>query len=160
MTSKEIKIEYSAYQSTDEFPAFALELLKEAISALDSAYSPYSQFQVGAALRLSNGKTVKGSNQENAAYPSGLCAERTAIYFAGAEYPNETIEGLVVVARKQGESHLVPACPCGGCRQAMLEYEERQKKSIPLFFKRTENEWVGVPSVASLLPFKFDSTSL
>jgi cytidine deaminase len=135
-------------------------LFEEAVSALDSAYSPYSCFQVGAALRLSNGEIIKGSNQENASYPSGLCAERTAIFFAGSQYPGVKIEALVVVARKQGETLLVPACPCGGCRQAMLEYEERQSENIPLYFKLSAEEWISVPSVSALLPFKFDSASL
>ena len=160
MTQKEMTIGYSVYRNPEEFPPQAEALFREAVSALDSAYSPYSHFQVGAALRLSNGIIVRGSNQENASYPTGLCAERTAIFFAGSQYPGEIIEALVVVARRQEETELVPACPCGGCRQAMLEYEERQGRPFPLYFKLSAHYWVSVSSVASLLPFKFDSASL
>jgi cytidine deaminase len=160
MAQKEIHLHYQSYAVESELPATAQKLLQFAKSALDLAHAPYSNFQVGAAIQLSNGQIIQGSNQENAAYPSGLCAERTAIFYAGSAFPEATIEGILVLARKKGETQLVPACPCGACRQAMLEYEERQNKTIPIFFKRSQNEWVGLDSISSLLPFKFDSTSL
>jgi len=160
MTQKEISIRYTAFESESELPAEIQTLLVEAEKALDMAYSPYSGFQVGAAIQLSNGEIITGANQENAAYPSGLCAERTAIYYAGAHFPAEQIQMVAVVARKSGTDSLVPACPCGACRQAMLEYELRQKSPIALVFKQNRPGFVYVESVSDTLPFKFDADSL
>ena len=155
-----ISIGFDSYSSENEFPENTRLLMEKAKMALNSAYSPYSNFQVGAALRLSNGQIVTGSNQENAAYPSGMCAERTAFYFAGAQHPESKIEEVFILARKTGGTELVPACPCGSCRQAMLEYEVRQSQPIKVFFKSTSDGFISVDSVADTLPFKFDAESL
>lgn len=160
MNKREIKIQYTRFESESDLDKSTLQLFEEAKKALDTAYSPYSNFQVGAALKLSNGEIVRGSNQENAAYPSGLCAERTAIFYAGSEFPHETIEEIFVLARKAGEQKFVPACPCGGCRQVLLEYETKQKKPIPISFKIEKEGFIRVSSVSDLLPFKFDASSL
>lgn len=160
MTQKEITIRYRSYGSAAELPAHHQKLLDEAKKALDMAYAPYSEFQVGVAILLSNGEMVTGANQENAAYPSGLCAERTAMYYAGAHYPKEKMEAVAVVARKMGAANLVAACPCGACRQAMLEYEDRQKMPIKLIFQQENSGLVEVDSVAAMLPFKFNAEAL
>jgi len=160
MTENEIRIQFSKYGTEIELNNTGLLLLDSAKKALDSAYSPYSNFQVGAALLLSNGEIIRGSNQENAAYPSGLCAERTAIFFAGAQYPLEKVLEILVIARKTGTLDLIAACPCGACRQVLLEYEVRQNQAIPVVFKLEKQGFIKVASVSDLLPFKFDSSSL
>lgn len=145
--------EYSEL-STDE-----KSLVDHAIGMLNQAYAPYSKFSVGAAVLLENGKVVKGSNQENAAYPSGLCAERVAIFSAGANYPNERIRKVAIVAKSQNASDFVMASSCGNCRQAMMEYESKQDKPIELLFVRPNKEILKT-TVCDLLPFGFDSKSL
>jgi len=160
MKEHEIRIQFAKYGAVTDLETPTSQLFEEAQKALQSAYSPYSSFQVGAALRLSNGQIIRGSNQENAAYPSGLCAERTAFFYAGSQFPNENIEEIVVLARKTGDSILVPACPCGACRQVMLEYEVKQKQAIPIVFKLENEGFIRVSSISDLLPFKFDASSL
>lgn len=160
MSRHQIILTFNHFESETALPAESKELLNAAVKALDQAYAPYSGFQVGAALRLANGEILLGSNQENAAYPSGLCAERTVVYYAGNRFPGVKMEELVVVARKAGEQALVPACPCGACRQAMLEYEERQGSPIRLIFKQQDKGFLGLDSVSDSLPFKFGADSL
>jgi cytidine deaminase len=160
MTRHQISISFSNYSTENELPEASLFLLNTALENMNNAYAPYSHFQVSAAIRLSNGEVVTGSNQENAAYPSGMCAERSAIYYAGARFPKDKIEEILVIARREGESELVPACPCGSCRQAMLEYEERQSSPIKLIFKQKDAGFIGLDSVSDSLPFKFEAESL
>jgi len=155
-----ISIAYETYSTDYELPENTKILKEQAEKALGSAYAPYSNFQVSAALLLSNGEIITGSNQENAAYPSGMCAERTAFYYAGARFPESKIEAVFILARKQGESDFVPACPCGSCRQAMLEYEIRQNHPIKIFFKNKVEGFMSIDSVSDALPFKFDAASL
>lgn len=152
--------EYEIFTSQEAFAESDLALLKAAENALDSAYSPYSGFQVAAALRLANGEVLVGTNQENAAYPSGLCAERTVAFYAGSRFPSQGFEAMVVVAKKQDTSVLVPACPCGACRQVLLEYEHKQGKPMPILFQAAPNRWVRLATVSSLLPFQFDVSAL
>jgi len=160
MIKHQITINYSIYPTEKELSAESILLLEQAKKVLSHAYAPYSHFQVAAAIRLSNGEVITGANQENAAYPSGMCAERSAIFYAGAKFPEAKIEEIIVVARREGEVDLVPACPCGSCRQAMLEYEERQSQAIRLIFKRNEEGFIGLDSVSDSLPFKFGADSL
>jgi cytidine deaminase len=160
MNEKEIKIQYTRFESESDFKKSTFQLFEEAKKALNTAYSPYSNFQVGAALRLSNGEIIRGSNQENAAYPSGLCAERTAIFYAGSQFPGEIIEEIFVLARKTGDEKIVPACPCGACRQVLLEYETKQNKPMAISFKIEKDGFIQLHSVSDLLPFKFDASSL
>jgi cytidine deaminase len=160
MIKNEITIAYYTYEGAHELNPQSRILLDKAREALQTAYSPYSHFRVGAALRLSNGEVITASNQENAAYPSGMCAERSAIYYAGGRFPNAIIEEILVVACRDGEDELVPACPCGSCRQAMLEYEERQGKAIKIIFKKWAEGFIGLDSVSDTLPFKFGADSL
>jgi cytidine deaminase len=160
MENRQLTINYLVYESESEFPEHSRELLQAAKGALDSAYAPYSHFQVAAALRLDNGEIICGTNQENAAYPSGLCAERTALFYAGSAFPGSEVVELFVIARKEGSSELLPACPCGGCRQVMQETEFRQGKEIKVFFRMEKSGFIQLNSVADILPFRFDPASL
>lgn len=160
MSRELLHTEYEFFNHRKSLPETDLALLEVAEKALESAYSPYSGFQVAAALRLSNGEVLVGTNQENAAYPSGLCAERTVAFFAGSQFPLQRFEALVVVAKKQGETQLVPACPCGACRQVLLEYEHKQGKAFPITFQSAPDHWVRLASISQLLPFQFDVSAL
>lgn len=134
-------------------------LVLEAQQALTQAYAPYSNFHVGAAVLLADGTIVKGSNQENAAYPSGLCAERVAIFSAGANHPNQQVQMVAIAAKPKDAADYVMASSCGNCRQAMMEYESKQEKPIQLLIVRPNNEILKT-TVGDLLPFGFDSKSL
>ena len=135
-------------------------LAHKAKDASNHAYAPYSKFQVGAAVLLEDGTIVTGTNQENAAYPSGMCAERVALYSAIAQFPESKITKLAVVARRKGLKELVPATSCGPCRQVMLEFEVRQDKPFEVIMQTQDHQWVKAPSAESLLPFSFTRTSL
>lgn len=115
-TTKEHTLRYTYYDREDEMPAQELELVKKALAAREKAYAQYSGFMVGAAVLLENGIILTGNNQENAAYPSGLCAERVAVYHAGAEYPDVKMLKIAVCGGKKGSSSAVPVAPCGACR--------------------------------------------
>lgn len=129
-----------------------------ALAAAERAYAPYSGFHVGAAVELADGRLVPGSNQENAAYPSGLCAERTALFTAGAQYPDVAVRALYVVAMKDGVVQ-DKISPCGGCRQVISEVEHRYGQSIRIYlFGRTE--YCRVESAEALLPLSFGSKDL
>lgn len=134
--------------------------MKEAIKVRDKAYAPYSKFNVGAALLLDNGKIVSGSNQENASYPSGLCAERTAIYYAGSQYPDQKILKLAITASSQNQPTDSPIPPCGACRQAIAEYEINQKSPIEIYFMGETGKVIKSDSLANLLPLVFDKNVL
>lgn len=154
-----ITISIDVYNNASELPIKYQKLLQEAKEATRSAYAPYSNFFVGAAILLNDQTIVRGNNQENAAYPSGICAERTAIYYTGAQYPRHKIEAIAVIARREGD-YFLPAAPCGACRQAMLEYEEKQQKPIKLILQAEGEEIYVLDSVADLLPLKFGKESL
>lgn len=133
-------------------------LVDSALLARESSHSPYSQFAVGAALRLRNGQIVKGSNQENAAYPSGLCAERTALFFAGAEYPREAVEKIVVCVPDR-VTHL--PFPCGACLQVMAESQARQAQALEVWLLHPSEPVVyRAANVDQLLPFAFVKDNL
>ena len=121
MTEKELNIKFQEYSSIDELPKEDQELALAAIEAMRGSYAPYSHFNVGAALRLNNGIIVKGANQENAAFPSGLCAERTAMFSAGATYPDKAIVSIAIAGGVMGRLAKSPATPCGACRQVMAQ---------------------------------------
>jgi cytidine deaminase len=159
---KKIKIEsfLEVYPSMDSLPKAIFSLMEAAIDAREKAYAPYSQFLVGAAILLDNGVVVPGSNQENASYPSGLCAERTAIYYAGATYPEAKLMGIAITARAKEKETTTPIPPCGACRQAIAEYEIRQKSPIPLFFMGERGEVWKSDSLENLLPLLFTSKYL
>lgn len=135
-------------------------LTHKAKDATTHAYAPYSKFQVGAAVLLEDGTIVTGTNQENAAYPSGMCAERVALYSAAAQHPDKIITKIAIVARRKGAKEIVPATSCGQCRQVMLEFEVRQGKPIEVIMQNQEHKWVKAVSAESLLPFCFTRSSL
>ncbi|UZH54283.1 cytidine deaminase [Salinimicrobium tongyeongense] len=155
-----ISADLGVYENEAELPEDVQKLMQEAIAAREKSYSPYSQFKVGAAILLENGKVVTGSNQENASYPAGLCAERTAIFYAGATYPNIKIKKMALTARSEKQKVEVPTPPCGSCRQAIAEYEVRQDEPIEIYFMGEKGRVVKASSVSDLLPLIFDSTYL
>ncbi|MGB3590497.1 MAG: cytidine deaminase [Nonlabens sp.] len=127
-----------------------------AIEARNNAYAPYSNFLVGCALLLDNGKVIKGNNQENAAYPSGLCAERVAIFAAGANHPGIAIKKIAITAGPRNGIFDKPVPPCGACRQSIAEYENNQDYPIELFFMGTQGTILRSQSMKDLLPLVFD----
>ena len=153
---KTLNIEYEEYNGVGELLAADRELMERAVAAAGGAYAPYSHFHVGAALRLADGTVVCGSNQENVAYPSGLCAERTAIFSASAQYPQcRDYEALAIVGRN-AEGVLCEASPCGACRQVLSEYEHVQGHPLRVICYLEGGRVRVFPSVVSLLPFSFD----
>lgn len=143
--------------SDDELTAPQKELVSLAREYTSHAYAPYSHFQVGAAIRLDNGVIATGANQENAAYPSGTCAERSACYWAGANYPGAKFRSFAIACRgTDGELCEVPGSPCGACRQALLEYEKLAGEDVEVLLAGHDVTY-RLPSVKSLLPLAFDS---
>ncbi|WP_397363520.1 cytidine deaminase [Olleya sp. R77988] len=159
---KEVKIETTlqVFDDLKELPEDVQNLMNKASVARDKAYAPYSKFLVGAAILLDNGEIITGSNQENASYPSGLCAERTAIYYAGAKYPKAKHLKMAIIAGSQTNPTTTPIPPCGACRQAISEYEVKQDAPIELYFMGETGKVVRSNSLANLLPFIFDKTVL
>ncbi|MBP3762886.1 MAG: cytidine deaminase [Bacteroidales bacterium] len=153
--NKSITIDYQEYASVDALPVADRGLMLRAIEAAEGAYAPYSHFRVGAALRLADGTVVPGANQENAAYPSGLCAERTAIFAAAARYPDRRDYDCLAIVGRTPAGTLCEASPCGACRQALLEYEQAQGHPLRLLCYLGDGAVRAFPSVASLLPFSF-----
>ncbi len=135
-------------------------LVHKAKDAANHAYAPYSKFLVGAAVLLKDGSVITGSNQENAAYPSGMCAERVALYAAAARHPEQQVIKLAVVAKRKAAKEMLPATSCGPCRQVMLEFEQRQSSPIEVIMQNMDRQWVKAPSAESLLPFCFNKASL
>lgn len=144
----------------EDLDAESKYLTHKAKDAAGHAYAPYSKFLVGSAVLLDDGTIVTGTNQENAAYPSGMCAERVALFAAVAQYPEKKISKISVVARRKGAKETSPATSCGPCRQVMLEFEQRQEKRIEIIMQSMEHRWVKAPSAESLLPFCFNKASL
>lgn len=159
---EEIKIESKLYvfDNLEETPKEIQNLMQIAIEARDKAYAPYSKFHVGTALLLDNGEIVSGSNQENASYPSGLCAERTAIFYAGAKYPKSKIIKMAITAASQNQKTSTPIPPCGACRQSIAEYETKQSKTIEIYFMGEIGKVMKSNSLSNLLPFGFDASNL
>jgi len=159
---QELKIESTLYvfDSLQDVPEDIKNLMNHAIKARDNAYAPYSKFNVGATILLDNGEIISGSNQENASYPSGLCAERTAIYYAGAKYPNSKMLKMAITATSQIKPTKSPIPPCGACRQAISEYEVNQKTPIEIYFMGETGKVIKSDSIANLLPFVFDKSFL
>jgi len=156
MTSKEIKIAYREYGNMDQLEPLDRELAQAAADALSGSYAPYSQFNVGAAVRLEDGEIVKGANQENAAYPSGLCAERTALFYASASRPDKAIVSIAIAAGQNGILCPAPATPCGACRQVMAQYQLKGGRPMSVILVGGERIWV-FDKVDDLLPLIFDS---
>ncbi len=151
---------FTVYDSLSELSANDKELMLKAIEIRKQAYAPYSKFQVGVSLLLDNGKIVTGTNQENAAYPSGLCAERVAIFYAGANYPDAKIEKIYISASPIDRELDKPIPPCGACRQSIAEYEIKQESPIEVFFMGAKGEIFKSDSLKNLLPLLFDKNYL
>lgn len=134
-------------------------LIDAAKKAAKKAYSPYSHFQVGAAVRLFKGKIISGSNQENAAFPSGLCAERTALFYANAAYPDQSVNSMAIAAYKQNDYTKDPITPCGACRQVMLEVQNRYHQDFNLYLYGKEKIFI-VESITDILPLSFGEENL
>lgn len=159
MAEKKINVTYQEYSSVEEMTPEDQALVAAALEAQKGSYSPYSDFQVGAALQLANGVIVKGANQENIAYPSGLCAERVAMFWAGANYPDVPMDTLAIAGSDHGVLCESPASPCGACRQVMAEYEK--KHGQPLKIILVGDKLIRkFPCVEALLPFIFDSLDM
>ena len=158
MQTKTITINIRIYDF-DELSSEYQQLINIAKEQVNKAYAPYSKFQVGAAIQLENGEIVTGSNQENAAYPSGLCAERVAMFYANAQFPNVAVKALAIAAFTNGIFLSEPVTPCGSCRQVLLETENRFEKDITLLLYGTEKVY-RIENVKQLLPLCFEKSSL
>ena len=143
----------------NELTEIQKKLVEQAKEACLRAYAPYSQFNVGAAALLDNGEIVAGSNQENAAYPSGTCAERTTLFYAGAQYPDNAVTKLAIAAYKGDAYTKTPTAPCGACRQVILETEHRYNTPIEIILYGEEKTYI-ITSIESLLPLCFGKTDL
>ncbi|MDR3329517.1 MAG: cytidine deaminase [Prevotellaceae bacterium] len=154
MKSRNISITVEEYGSFSELATSDKQLVQQAREASKNAYSPYSHFQVGAAVLLSNGEVVAASNQENGAYPSGLCAERTALFYAGARFPGAAVVAIAIAAQSGGRFCARPVYPCGACRQVMLESEMRGGQPVRIIMDGEQAVEV-VQSAHDLLPLSF-----
>ncbi|WP_294207875.1 cytidine deaminase [uncultured Chryseobacterium sp.] len=158
---KETHIRYDYFRDRSELSSLEQQLLDRAKEARAKAYAPYSNFLVGCAVLLENGEIHTGSNQENAAFPSGLCAERTAIFWISANFPDVRVKKIFVVGGPRIVQEANPPIPpCGGCRQSLMEYETKQQENIELYFASMNDEVYKVDAIKDLLPFYFDGTFL
>jgi cytidine deaminase len=160
MQKNSISISYEDYSSLDELSPVDKTLCLEAVKALANSHSPYSGFRVGAAVLLESGKIVHGSNQENVAYPSGLCAERVALFTVGSSYPNDKIVSMAITAHTDHFKIMQPVTSCGACLQVMAEYEKKQSGPIEVLFYCQNGQVIKTDGVKSLLPFAFAETRL
>ena len=152
---KELSFKYSQFEHWKELPEADHALVASAYKVMEAAYAPYSKFRVGASLLLEDGTVVTGSNQENIAYPSGLCAERVALFFAGANHPDKIVDTLCIVAQGDLVDVETLLSPCGGCRQVMVETEKRQNQPFRVILVSQNNVTIIAESAASLLPLAF-----
>ena len=160
MKKQNIAFELEVYESLEELLEGDQKLMLRAVEARKDAYAPYSNFQVGAALLLENGEVVIGNNQENACYPAGLCAERVAIFQAGAKYPNVVIKSIAISATSVNYKVDTPAAPCGNCRQSISEYEVKQKQPIQLLMMGEVGKVLKCNSIGDILPLAFNNSFL
>ncbi|MBO4455027.1 MAG: cytidine deaminase [Bacteroidales bacterium] len=156
MINKQIDIKFEEYANISELNAEDRELAHAAIEGMQGSYAPYSHFNVGAAVRMSNGQIVRGANQENAAFPSGLCAERTAMFAAGAKYPDKEMRSLALAGGLYGRLTDEPATPCGACRQVMAQYQAKAGKPMSVIMVGAKKIW-KFERVDDILPLIFDS---
>ncbi len=155
-----LSTQIEVYTSASDLKKADSELLQKAQKAVESAYAPYSNFYVGAAVLLENGKIILGNNQENAAYPSGLCAERVAIFHASASYPNIPVKAIAIACKAKGLLVNKPISPCGSCRQAISEYENRFSQKIRMIMSGETGEVYISESIENLLPLMFNAKFL
>jgi len=160
ISQKKISFDITVYDSVSELSNDDQNLMSFAVKARNRAYAPYSSFNVGASLLLENGEIIEGNNQENASYPSGLCAERVAVFYAGAKYPGVRIKAIAITAASLNHEVNEPAAPCGNCRQAISEYEFRQGEPIKILLMGETGSIIKCNSLADLLPLGFNSSFL
>lgn len=156
MIKKQLTIDFEEYASVSEMSQSDRLLVEASIDAMQGAYAPYSHFNVGAAVLLDDGTIVKGANQENAAFPSGLCAERTAMFAASAQHPDVPMSALAVVASQGGAVCPDPASPCGACRQVMAQYQLKSGHDLAVILVGADKIW-KFSRVDDVLPFIFDN---
>jgi cytidine deaminase len=160
MRKTHVQSEFFEFDSVDELNAGDKKLMDEARKSVGNAYAPYSHFNVGAAVLLENGVIVCGNNQENASYPIGLCAERVAVFAAGANYPGIKISAIAITALSKAFVIDKPVAPCGACRQAIAEYEHRYKHPIRLIMSGENGKVMVAEGIKNFLPFMFDGDDL
>lgn len=159
MKTAEKTLRYTIYSALEELPESLQKLLRHARNETKKAYAPYSNFKVGASVLMNNKKMIGGNNQENAAFPSGLCAERTAIFYAHSQYPDEGIEAIAITALYKGEITHETIKPCGACCQVLSETERRSGKAITIILDGQDQIEV-LSGVSQLLPFRFSGEEL
>ena len=159
MKQKKITISYTEFSSVDELSDELKKLATGARKASKTSYSPYSNFKVGAAVLLENGKIISGSNQENSAYPSGLCAERVALFYANSEFPDVAVKAIAIAAFNKDSEIENPIYPCGSCRQVISESQQRTNKPIQILFLSKKHLQL-IENASFLLPLEFDKRSL
>ncbi|NEU09867.1 cytidine deaminase [Flavihumibacter sp. R14] len=155
MEEKTFSISFQEFATIDELPEPDQELCREAEKALSSSYSPYSEFRVGAAIRLQSGQIIYGSNQENVAFPSGLCAERVALFSTGAQHTGDPILSIAITAKSEKFEIIDPVSPCGACLQVMGDFEQRQENPIKVLLYCLGKRILVSHGVANFLPFQF-----
>lgn len=160
MKKKKVGFELTVYDTIAELSAEDALLMNKAEEAIKSSHSPYSNFRVGAAVVLESGAVVLGSNQENASFPAGLCAEGVAVFSAGANYPEDPIKAIAITSFSEEHQLSNPAAPCGICRQAIAEYEQKQNSPITIIMKGEVGPIYKCGSIADLLPLGFDNSFL
>lgn len=158
--TRKVQFEYEEYQNIDQLTSADGALFRQAMAAASEAYAPYSRFLVGTALLLEDGQIILGNNQENAAYPLCLCAERVAFFAAGANHKGKKILKAAIYARSLNHVLDQVVSPCGACRQAMVEYEQNQGSKIELIMGAEKSPVIRVPSVTDLLPLVFGKEAL
>jgi cytidine deaminase len=160
MKKIQLSTSITLFDSVDELPKDVQQLMIEAVKVRKTAYAPYSQFHVGTAFLLENDEIVTGNNQENAAYPSGMCAERVAVWKASSEFPDVKILKIAITASSVNNPVKEPVAPCGGCRQALSEYESKQDSKIEIYFMGETGGIIKTDSLHDLLPLAFDKSFL
>ncbi|MDD2324233.1 MAG: cytidine deaminase [Bacteroidales bacterium] len=160
MKIKKILIPVEEYLSSEELPPKDRMLLSKAVEAIEGSYAPYSGYQVGAAVLLENGEIFLGGNQENAAYPSGLCAERVALFAAATNYPHSAIKSIAITASTERFALMEPVTPCGACRQVMAEAEMRHRKPIRVIMGNPAGKIFVTEQISHLLPLMFTADEL
>ncbi|MCD6556282.1 MAG: cytidine deaminase [Bacteroidales bacterium] len=159
MKKKNITTVTYEYDSVDELSKYEQILIQKSKDIVKNAYAPYSKFQVGAAVLLENGEIITGTNQENAAYPSGLCAERVAVFYANSKYPDVPVKAIAVTAFTNNNFVKTPIPPCGSCRQVLVETETRFNTPIKIYLV-SESKITVINDAKDLLPLNFDESSL
>jgi len=160
MNHIEFIIKVKHYNSFSDLSEENRALVKKSFECAKNAYSPYSHFKVGAAILLENGKVITGNNQENAAYPSGLCAERTAAFYASSQFPDTPFRKIAITSISLDQKGTKPVSPCGSCRQSLLEYEQKFNQKIEVILAAENGEVYVFDSIDQLLPYSFGASDL